>query len=94
MASSKENFCRSEDDVKAALGIVKSYAFDKLLIYSRSEYLQRYTPTAEQVRAINDFVAVMCNLPEEEVEIPDVGSELKHDLTPPDRSQPQPETKK
>lgn len=86
MASSKETFLRNEDDVKAALAITKSSSFDKLLVFSRAEFMQRYYPTSEQVKAVNDFIAILLGMADDEETEISVDSGIRHDLTPTDRT--------
>lgn len=89
MASSKTLYLRaSDEEIGAALAMVKSPAFEKLLVFARAEYFQKFYANSDQTKAVNDFVAVMINLPEDENPIPEVESGLQHDLSVPDRTKP------
>jgi len=90
MADSKDLFLQStEGEIKGALALVNSPVFKKMLIYSRSEYMQRSLPTPDQVKAINEFVTILIGLPDEEMEMPEISSGLQHDLKLPERPQSQ-----
>ena len=81
MAQSKDQFCRSKEDVSAALAITKSDIFFKMLAYARAEFSER-NPTLEQSMGANNFVNILLDLPEETEQEPEwVGSGLKHDLS-------------
>ena len=88
MADSKEIFLQSpEEEIKGALALVNSPVFKKMLIYSRSEYMQRSLPTPDQVKAINEFVTILISLPDEDSAMPEITSGLQHDLKLPERPQ-------
>ena len=94
MADSKELFLQSpEEEIKGALALVNSPVFKKMLIYSRSEFMQRSLPTPDQVKAINEFVTILINLPDEDQSMPEISSGIQHDMTVPDRpnQKPQPQ---
>jgi hypothetical protein len=81
MAESKTLFLRNDQDVKAALLIVKSPAFEKLILFARAEFSER-SPTREQSEGAKNFIAILSGLPDEEAAEPDwIESGLKHDLT-------------
>lgn len=94
MATSKDLFLRNDDDVKAALLITKSPAFDKLIAFARAEFSEQ-SPTREQSEGAKNFINILMSLPDEDAApIEWVESGLKHDLSIPDRTEPKTEQKK
>ena len=102
MANPKTLFLRNNDDVKAALGIVKSDAFEKLITFARAEF-SASNPSAEQGRGATMFEAVLRGMPIDEVEIPSwdevtSGERLDHELSIPirhaDKPKEEPKDKK
>ena len=86
MAEAKELFLRNKKDVKSALAITKDDIFYKMIAYSRAEFM-RQMPSREQAEGANNFINILFNLPEEEVESPGwIDSGLHHDLSIPDRT--------
>lgn len=65
MSTPKDLYLRNDDEVKAALAIVKSDVFERLLVFATSEFASR-CPTTEKLQGANQFIQIMRTLPEDD----------------------------
>lgn len=94
MGASKTEYCRNKEDVAAALGIVKSDQFAKLIIYAKAEF-NEYLPSTEQCRGAELFERIlrtMADVDSAPPTWPDGG--LDHNLEVPNRDVKAAEEKK
>lgn len=57
----KTQFLRQRDLVKASLAILKSDAFEQLMVYAKAEFASR-NPNNEQMTGANEFERTLLNM--------------------------------
>jgi hypothetical protein len=79
--TAKETFLQGNDDVKFLLGVVSSPMFDRAAIYAKQAWLERSDRETDPIRAVNQFLDVLRDLPVDPPKATDYPAPaLHHDL--------------
>lgn len=79
--TAKQLFLKNDRAVKTMLMVVADPDFETALLYAKLAFVDEKKPAPDQIQALNQFLDILRDLPNDETELQDVkGPGLEHDL--------------